>query len=193
MKRDIEPRLSGEKLKITEFGNGTLRTVARSASKDEVSGEGIQRLIRDMRYTLSTLKLGVGLAAPQVGQGLALAVIDIKPTKLRPNVETFDLVLINPQITETVGRKKQLREGCMSGGSGRVGLFAKVPRYNKVKVKYMDEKGKTHHQSFQGLPAHVIQHEIDHLMGILFVDRVKDTKTFMTYNEYMKLKPRSGK
>jgi peptide deformylase len=64
-------------------------------------------------------------------------------------------------------------------------LFALVPRHTKVKVKFLDEEGRTWEKTFSGLRAHVIQHEIDHLNGILFVDRVKNIKSFMTYSEYM--------
>ncbi len=84
-----------------------------------------------MQSTLKTFKLGVGLAAPQVGEGLALSVIVIQPTKHRPEVEPFELVIINPKIIETIGRKKQLWEGCISSGAGKAGLFAQVPRYKK--------------------------------------------------------------
>ena len=171
----------------TQFGNPILRTVGRQLTKAEITSATTRKLIRDMRYTLATLKLGVGLAAPQVGEGLALAVVAIQPTAHRPKVKPFNLVMINPEITETTGRKKQLWEGCISAGPGKAGLFAKVPRYSQIKLKFVDEKAKARHEIFEGLPAQVIQHEVDHLNGTLFVDRVKDTKTFVTYNEYMKL------
>lgn len=174
-------------LKRTEFGNSILRETARKLNKEQILSRKTQSLICDMRYTLSELKLGVGLAAPQVGEAIALAIIVILPTKHRPKVEPFDLVLINPEITETMSRKKQLWEGCISAGAGKAGLFAKVPRYSKIKVKFMDEKGATRHEVFEGLPAQVIQHEVDHLNGVLFVDKVKDTTTYMTYREYVKL------
>jgi peptide deformylase len=138
--------------------------------------------------------LGVGLAAPQVGQNIALAIIEIQPTEHRPDVDPFDLVIINPEITETYGYRQQLWEGCISAGSnGKADLFAKVPRYKKVKLRYLDEKGKQHEKIFEGLPAQVVQHEVDHLNGILFVDRVKDTSTYMTYSEYKKLQKMSRK
>lgn len=140
-----------------------------------------------MKHTLIEKKLGIGLAAPQVGRGIALAVIALRPTPHRPKVKEFDLVLINPIITDFIGKKTELWEGCISAGSeGKADLFAKVPRYKQVRVKYTDKNGKLCHKSFKGLKAQVVQHEIDHLNGVLFVDHVKDTKTFMTYKEYMK-------
>ena len=177
---------SSKVLQRTEFGNPILRAKARPLSTQEIAAPKTQRLIKDMRATLATLKIGIGLAAPQVGQGIRLAVIDIQPTKHRPEVKPFSLVIINPEITQTIGRKKQLWEGCISAGSSTAGMFAKVPRYEKIKVKFRDEQGTKRHQLFEGLAAHVIQHEVDHLHGILFVDRVKDTKSYMTYSEYMK-------
>ncbi len=173
-------------LKRTQFGDPLLRQTAALLTKQEVKSPKIQRLIKDMKGTLSELKLGIGLAAPQVGEGVALAVINIQPTKHRPEAEIFELVIINPKITKTFGQRKQMWEGCISAGPGRAGLFAKVPRYSKIKVSFMDEKASQHHAVFEGLPAHVLQHEIDHLNGILFVDKVKDTRTYMTYREYVK-------
>ena len=178
--------MAAKALKRAEFGNPILRQIAVKLTKDQILSFEIQQLIRNMLQTLSSLKLGVGLAAPQVGKSISLSVIKVQPTKHRPDVEPFDLILINPQITQTFGRKKQLWEGCISGGAGRAGLFAKIPRYSKIKLKYLDDRGVKHHTVFEGLPAHVIQHEVDHLNGILFVDKVKDTKSFMTYREYMK-------
>lgn len=142
-----------------------------------------------MRHTLISKKLGVGLAAPQVGNACALAVIAVRRSKVRPDAEPFDLVIINPEIIETYGRKAQLWEGCISAGSnGQADLFAKVPRYSKLKLGFYDENGDMHTEVFGGFAAHVIQHEVDHLNGILFVDKVKDTNTFMTYREYLKMK-----
>ncbi|HEX5456067.1 MAG TPA: peptide deformylase [Candidatus Saccharimonadales bacterium] len=174
-------------MKIAEFGNTILRQKARKLTVAEIKSPKTRKIIKEMQQFLISKKMGVGLAAPQVGEDMALAVISIRPKKNREEAEEFDLVIINPEITEVHGRRKQEWEGCISGGALKSGLFAKVPRYKKVKLKYRDEKGKLHHKTFEGLPAHVIQHEVDHLEGILFVDKVKDTKTFITYGEYMKL------
>jgi peptide deformylase len=176
-----------EILKRTQFGNSILRQTAQKLSSREVASKKLQRLIKDMQQTLKAKKLGIGLAAPQVGESLALAIIDIQPTKLRSKVVPYKAVLINPEILETYGRRRSLWEGCISAGSsGKADLFAKVPRYNKVKVRYYDQKYKKHINVFEGLQAQVIQHEIDHLNGKLFVDRVKDTTTYATYSEYLK-------
>jgi peptide deformylase len=178
------------KLKIIQFGNQDLRKVSRHLTKQEILSNDTQLLISAMRNLLLGKKLGVGLAAPQVGENIAVAVIDIQKTPLRTDVEPFSLVIINPIITKYYGRKNQLWEGCISSGTGKAALFAKVPRYAKIELSYRDEKGAKQIKYFDGLAAHVMQHEVDHLNGILFVDKVRDTKTYMTYSEYKKMKKR---
>lgn len=171
-----------------QFGDPLLRETARRMTKSEILSEPIKHLIADMRQTLRTNELGVGLAAPQVGESVALSVIWIEPTAQRPHVENFSATIINPKIVSSHGRRVQRWEGCISGGShGTADLFAKVPRYNDVDVEYLDEKGNQHTETYTGLLAQIMQHEIDHLNGILFVDRVKDTKTYMTHAEYRKM------
>lgn len=176
-----------KELNRTQFGDPILRKVSRRLSTEEVVSVSTQQLIANMRHTLVEKKLGIGLAAPQVGKSIALAVIAIRPTKHRPKVKPFDLVLINPEITKQVGKRRQLWEGCISAGSnGKADLFAKVPRYTEIEVTYTDEKSALHQRTFKGLKAQLIQHEVDHLNGILFVDHVRDAKTYMTYKEYLK-------
>jgi peptide deformylase len=181
-------------LKRTEFGNPILQQRTRKLSKQEILSAETQELIVGMFDLLEKKKFGVALAAPQVGQGIALSVINIKPTKIRPNLpkkQWAKMVIINPEIIETCGRRDQLWEGCISFAN----VFAKVPRYKKIKIKYLDEKAVAHEDILDGLLAHVLQHETDHLNGILFVQKVKDTTSFMTATEYTKriVKPRKYK
>jgi peptide deformylase len=176
-----------KKIKICEFGDTVLRQKASDVLVRDIKSQKVQNLIRQMQDFILTKKMGVGLAAPQTGKSLAVAVVCVRSTKHRKDIKEFDLVIINPEITKNYGRRVQQWEGCISGGPLKGGLFAKVPRYKKIELKYQDEKGIPQKKTFEGLPAHVIQHEVDHLNGILFVDRVKDTKTFTTYNEYIKL------
>lgn len=175
-------------LKRRQFGDPILRQVTRRLDRAEITSEPTRRLIADMRQTLRSNELGVGLAAPQVGHGIALFVVWIEPTAHRPQVDTFSATIINPTITAHHGRRVQQWEGCISGGShGTADLFAKVPRYNRIEVEYTDEQGLVHIEIFTGLLAQIMQHEIDHLNGVLFVDKVKDTKTYMTNAEYKKM------
>jgi peptide deformylase len=115
-----------------------------------------------------------------------LALIAIKPTPNRPNRTPFDQTIINPEIVETYGRRSGMWEGCISCGQGNGLLYAKALRYKKIKLCWLDEQAKQHEEILEGFPAHVAQHETDHLNGILFVDRVRDTKTYMMADEYRK-------
>lgn len=174
-------------LKLTLFGNPILREPARRLGAAEISSPEIQELIADMFYTLQAKKYGVGLAAPQVGRGIALSAIWARPLAYRPDVKEQKLVVINPEIVKTYGRRSQKWEGCISfGTSSRDFPYAKCPRWSKVRVRYLDEGGERREQDFDGLAAHVLQHEIDHLNGVLYVERVKDPKTFMMKSEYVK-------
>ena len=139
-----------------------------------------------MRHMLESKQYGVGLAAPQVGKSLAISAIYLRSTPTRPSQPEQKLVIINPKIIETFGRKTQLWEGCLSFGGVKDFPYAKVPRYRKVSVDYIDQDGKTQRLTADGLLAHVLQHEIDHLNGILFVDRVTDTKSYCMISEYKK-------
>jgi len=173
-------------LTIAEFGDSILRKHARQLKPGEIESAAIQTLIKNMRHTLLSKKLGVALAAPQVGQSIALFVIAVRPTEHRPHVQEFDAVMINPQITQRIGPAKDMWEGCISSGSGQSGLFAKVARHDKVRVTYLDQKAQPQTKQFDGLVAQIIQHETDHLQGTLFVDHVTDPKTYMTLQEYKK-------
>lgn len=173
-------------LRRTLFGNPILRTKSRHLTLPEITHSKTQLLIENMRTTLEKRPYGVGLAAPQVGAGIALTVIGIKPTPNRPDVELIHLVLINPQIIKTHGKRTAMWEGCISLGSGSDSPYAKALRYRKITVRYLDENAQQHEETYEGLLAHVVQHEVDHLNGILFVDRVRDTKSYITQSEYRK-------
>jgi peptide deformylase len=174
-------------LRKTEFGNATLRAQARSLSKEEITSPELQMFIKDMQFTLEKRKYGVGLAAPQVGVSVALSVIDTKPTPTRPDIVRQKLVIINPVVVKVYGRRTGMWEGCISGAE----VYAKAMRYKKIRLAWLDERAHRHEQDFDGFMAHVIQHEVDHLNGVLFVDRVRDTKTYMTFKEYKKMRKKT--
>jgi peptide deformylase len=94
-------------------------------------------------------------------------------------------VIINASY-EGIGYRAQMWEGCISSGSGDNTLYAKVPRYKKINANWIDENGIKHHEILDGFLAHVFQHEVDHLDGVLFVDKVKDTTSYMLASEYRK-------
>lgn len=173
-------------LKVTRFGNPILRETARRLTITEIKSAMVKNLIEDMRYTLANRKYGVGLAAPQVGVGIAMSVVAIRPTPNRPTLEPLEMVLFNPEIIEAYGKRVQMWEGCVSCGSGKDTLFAQAPRYKRVKARWQDEAGEVHEEVLDSFLAHVFQHETDHLNGILFVDRVKNTQSYMMSDEYRK-------
>lgn len=173
-------------LKPTYFGNPILRKKARRLTRKEILSDETQELIQNMFYTLREKEYGVGIAAPQLGYPIAISAIGIKPTPTRPDREPFDGVIINPQILETFGEPDEMWEGCLSSGEGDNTLFAKVPRYKKVRLQWLDEKAQKHDEIVEGFVAHVAQHETDHLNGTLFVDKVVDTKSYMLAGEYRK-------
>lgn len=170
-------------LTLTRAGNPILREVMPEVPPENIASAEIQDLIADIRYTNQQKQYGVGLAAPQVGVRLALSVIGIKPTPSRPDVEPFDQVIINPKY-EGIGRRTGLWEGCQSVSSGGDILWAKALRYKEIHAKWLDETGKCHQKILTGLVAHVFQHETDHLNGILFMDLVRDTRSYMMADEY---------
>lgn len=176
-----------ELLTSTRFGNPILRETMRRLTSEEIMSDEIQELIANMYFTLREKQYGVGIAAPQVGARIALSVVGIKPTPTRPNLESFNTVLINPVVAETFEGAEDMWEGCISSGEGDDTLYAKVPRFKKIRLQWLDEKAEEHDEVLEGFVAHVAQHETDHLNGILFVDRVVDPKTYMLADEYKKL------
>jgi len=173
-------------LTATRFGNPILRQKAKLLTAEEILSPKIQTLIENIRFTVREKSYGVGLAAPQVGSSVALSVIGIKPTPNRPKLEPFETVIINPEIMETYGKPVQVWEGCISCGTNDDILFAQLPRYGKIKLRWLDQNAKKREEVLEGFIAQVAQHETDHLNGVLFVDHVTDPATFMMADEYRK-------
>ena len=135
-----------------------------------------------MFYTMRLVK-GVGLAAPQINQPYQFAVIAIKKNKIRPDVMPLSpTVIVNPRITTFSKKRGYDWEGCLS----LPGIRGLVPRHESIVVHYINESGKKIKMKLSGFQARVFQHEIDHLNGILYVDRMSDMKTLMTFQEFKK-------
>jgi peptide deformylase len=165
-------------LKVVKYGNPVLRK--KGARIESITPE-IKKLIADMFETMYAYK-GVGLAAQQVGHAVQLTVIDVRGVTDRPSsleikgeavdvAEFMPLVLINPDLT-LVGEKAAGPEGCLSFPE----IFAEITRPQQVDVKALNEKGKPIEFRAGGLLSRAIQHEWDHLHGILFIERM-DKKT----------------
>lgn len=173
----------------TEFGDPILRAKSRGVSLSVVKKPGFKKLLTQMFFTMRHAD-GVGLAAPQVGLPLQLAVIQVADSRLRVAGKKRratrrageKIVIINPKIIWKSKEKAYDWEGCLSFMDAR-GL---VSRHRKIKVKYVDEKGIARERTVSGFLARVFQHEIDHLQGTLYIDRMDDMKTLMTLGEYRK-------
>lgn len=170
-------------LRLRRFGDPVLRQVARRLTVEEIRSDAVQELIQDIRETNVAKRYGVGLAAPQVGASVALSVIGIKPTPTRPELQPFDAVIINPAY-EGIGRRTGMWEGCQSCGRGSNTLYGKALRFRRIFASWYDENAVKHQEKLDGFIAHVFQHETDHLNGVLFVDRVKDTTSYMMADEF---------
>lgn len=184
------------RLKIVQTGEAGLREASRPLSADEIRSAEIHRLIEAMKETMRDAP-GVGLAAPQVGYLLQLAVIEDRPeySKDAPREQLRERerepvpfqVIINPEITLLADPKIEFFEGCLS----LAGFMAIVPRAKKVRVRFLDENGKLRSIEASGWYARILQHEVDHLHGKLYIDRML-AQTFTTlenYNRHWKDKP----
>ena len=165
------------------MGHPVLRARARAIDVGEVKSPRIQQLIDDMFETMSEYQ-GVGLAAPQVHESIRLFVAGFAP---RPDEDDEDedervplMALINPEITTVGADSVDGWEGCLSIPDIR----GKVPRAKQIVVRGLDRRGKRIELQASGFTARVIQHETDHLDGILFFDRMKSFETLTFLDEF---------
>ena len=184
------------KLEIVQAGNPVLRQIARPLSPSEITSREIRELIESMKKCMYDAP-GVGLAAPQVGLSIQLAVIEdreeyhkeVAEEQLRERERRpvpFH-VIINPKFTEMGADQAEFFEGCLSVS----GFSAVVPRARNVRVECLNERAEPITISASGWYARILQHEIDHLNGSLYIDRML-TRTFTTLDnwaEFCKGKP----
>jgi peptide deformylase len=179
------------RLKIMQTGEPVLREEARLLTPEEILSEDTQGLIHEMRDAMHDAP-GVGLAAPQVGLPLQLAVIEDREDLLK-GFSADDLaererrpvpfhVIINPVITYSSDENKNFYEGCLS----LPGFSAVVPRARTIRVEYLDERAEPQFVQATGWYARILQHEIDHLRGALYIDRML-TRTFTTLENWTRL------
>ncbi len=162
-------------LPIVAFGDPVLKKKALDIAKDY---PGLSVLIENMFETMKNAK-GVGLAAPQVGVSIRLFIIDASPYVINEDedeeedddeegLKNFRKIFINARILEEEGDKWKFNEGCLSIPTIR----EDVERKPELRIKYLDEKFKEHEETYTGVKARIIQHEYDHIDGILFTDRI---------------------
>ena len=156
----IKEAVDNPPLEIFKLGSETLRTEAKRISKVD---NKIRDIAKDMLQSMYSAK-GIGLAGPQVGISKELLVIDIN----FEDSASEPLILINPEITAFGSTLNTYEEGCLS----IPGVYLNVVRPSTIKLKFRDEMGRPRKMNADGLLARCIQHEVDHLKGVLFVDRV---------------------
>ena len=175
-------------LKIRQVGEPVLRQMARPLTAAEILDDAIQDLVEWMRATMRDAP-GVGLAAPQIGVPLQLVVLEDPPEYIRKVTpeEAAERdrrpvpfqVLINPVITLDPGEPAEFFEGCLSVA----GFTAVVPRARKVHVECLNQRAEPVVIDGEGWYARILQHEIDHLHGVLYIDRMA-ARTFATLDNY---------
>lgn len=151
------------KYPITVYGDPLLRKKAKEVAREF---EGLNEIIENMWETMYSSD-GVGLAAPQVGKSIRIFLVDATSgADEEPELKDFKKVFINPEIIERGGDEWVMNEGCLSLPEIR----EDVKRPDYVRVKYFDENFELHEEEFTGYAGRIIQHEFDHLEGILFID-----------------------
>jgi peptide deformylase len=175
-------------LTIVQAGEPVLRKAARVLRPNEIRSREIRELIHQMKETMHAAP-GVGLAAPQIGQGIQLAVIEDRPEYIkdwtpeqlaeRERQPVPFHVIINPRITLLGEERVEYFEGCLSLDN----LMALTPRARRVRVECMDETGEARVIEASGWYARILQHEIDHLAGTMYVDHMY-ARTLMTVENF---------
>ena len=163
-------------LKVARMGHPVLRQRGRRLEKSELLSPAVQALIDDMIETMHEYT-GVGLAAPQVHQSLRLFVALLEE---EPDASTDATVVVNPEIVPGTGAKEEGWEGCLSIPDIR-GL---VPRWTDITVRALDRTGRPVELRLHDFPARVVQHETDHLDGVLFFDRMSSMASLTYLDEY---------
>jgi len=160
-------------LKILQKENKILRKVAGEVLHTDITTPKIQNILTRMKKTLATQKDGIALAAPQIGESLRIFIVSGKAFEDPDDEKAVipaDLIFINPKIIKLSRKKELINEGCLSVRH----WYGKVKRSVKTTVQADDEKGKRFRRGGSGLLAQIFQHEMDHLDGILFIDKAKE-------------------
>lgn len=152
---------------IVAYGDPVLKKLAQDIEKDELD---VQQLAADMFETMHNAS-GIGLAAPQIGKSLRMFIADAAPLE-DEEIGDWKQVFINPEIIEEAGDDWAFEEGCLSIPTIREDVI----RPEKLKIHYFDEYWNEHTEEFDGIQARIIQHEYDHIEGILFTDHLSAFK-----------------
>lgn len=159
---------------IVAYGDPILKKKAKSIEKGAID---VKKLSEDMFETMYSAS-GVGLAAPQIGKSLRMFVVDGEPMG-EDEDHTYKKVFINPEIIEESGEEWAFEEGCLSIPGIREDVF----RNAKVKIRYFDENWVEHEEDLDEINARIVQHEFDHIEGILFTDHLSPFKKRLLKNK----------
>ena len=175
--------------KIARLGHPVLRKKTREVTREEISSPEMRRLVKDMVETMHEYG-GVGLAAPQVHEPVRLAIIEFDADDGRYDTGEVQplLVIWNARVKVLDETPAGFWEGCLSVP----GLRGYVERPSKIEVSYLDERGKPQTLQADGFLATVFQHELDHLDGVLYVDKVVDKTKFAFSEEYARYHVEEG-
>jgi peptide deformylase len=169
-------------LKIAQLGNPVLRERAQEVTAEALASPEVQRLIDDLIETMREAA-GAGLAAPQVHVPLRIFVVEVRDNPRYPYKPEIPLhVVVNPTLRARGARTFPSYEGCLSVPDVR-GL---LPRFAEIELQYVDRDGREMTEVVRGLSAGTFQHELDHLDGILFLDRVEDPRTLTSWLEFQR-------
>lgn len=169
-----------ELLHIVELGHSTLRQQAIHV--DALESDRTQQLIDDLIMTVRAVN-GVGIASPQVGEANRLFIVASHPNPRYPNAPEMEpTAMINPRILSHSSDMVKGWEGCLSVP----GIRGLVPRYQTIDVEYTGRDGKLQRQVLTDFVARIFQHELDHLDGIVFLDRVESSRDLLTESEYQR-------
>lgn len=166
--------------KIAQLGHPVLREVARPVSAEELRTPAVQGFIDDLIETMRDAS-GAGIAATQVYEKLRVFAVEVRDNPRYPYKPKYPLTLIvNPEVTPLSNETFSNFEGCLSIPN----LRGRVPRHAEVRVRGLDRNGEQLDFEIRGVTAGTFQHELDHLNGVLFVDRVVDTKSLCTWDHF---------
>ncbi len=158
--------------KIIQQDNKILRAIASEVPIKEISGKKIQEILHDMSEALASQHDGVAIAAPQIAVSLRIFLVNPQVYDTMKTDGPRPLVFINPRILKMSRDRKAMSEGCLSVRP----WYGKVKRASKATVEAWDERGEKFTIDGVGLLAQIFQHEIDHLNGVLFIDKAKDLR-----------------
>ena len=166
---------------VLRMGHPDLRRTSRNLKPEEIGTTAFKQLVKDMEETMEHHK-GIGIAAPQIGQNVRLSVIEFSEDSARyPNMGGLKrTVFVNPKVQIVKPDSQTFWEGCLSVP----GLRGLVERPSHVKVDYLNERGEPQHLEAEGFLATVLQHEFDHLDGVLYVDRLKTPQDLAFIEEF---------